>query len=122
MATDIALLSEMLNDSAKLEEEKFAQRQVAHLGPGDIGPPKPSVGSAKVEKKKDPKAIWDDDEVDEARLLNLVPKSDNRPKYVKLGSRFYVGAVEWISPHQFSVEGMLQAEIRCSLSAKNQVR
>ena len=79
MATDLTLLSEMLNESAKLEDEKNSQRQIAHLGPGDIGPPK-SKEAGKVEKKKDPKAIWDDDEVDEARLLNSVPKSDSRPR------------------------------------------
>jgi hypothetical protein len=79
MASDLTILSEMLSESAKLEEEKDAQRQVAHLGPGDIGPPR-SKEAAKVEKKKDPKAIWDEDEVDEARLLNSVPKSDSRPR------------------------------------------
>jgi hypothetical protein len=29
-------------------------------------------------KKKDPNQIWDDDEVDEARLLNKVDASDKR--------------------------------------------
>jgi hypothetical protein len=70
MATDLIILSEMLNESAKLKEEKMAQLQVAHLGPGDIGPPR-SKEPAQVEKKKDPEGIWDEDEVDEAHLLDF---------------------------------------------------
>jgi hypothetical protein len=81
MASDLALLSEMLNDSAKLEEERSSQRDISRLGPGDIGPPRVAPEATKVEKKKDPNAIWDDDEVDEARLLNSIPKSDNRPRF-----------------------------------------
>ena len=80
--TDLTLLSKMLDDSTKQDEDRQAQQAVSKLGPGDIGPPKkPSEAEAKEKKKKDPNAIWDEEEVDEAKLLNLVNKNDNRARW-----------------------------------------
>jgi hypothetical protein len=78
--TDLCALSDMLNDAEKLEEEKLEQERIAKMGPGDIGP---KVPLPPPEKPKDSKAIWDEDEVDESRLLSKVKKTDKRekPKY-----------------------------------------
>eukprot|EP00293_Proteomonas_sulcata_P019540 CAMPEP_0184295424 /NCGR_PEP_ID=MMETSP1049-20130417/6260_1 /TAXON_ID=77928 /ORGANISM="Proteomonas sulcata, Strain CCMP704" /LENGTH=168 /DNA_ID=CAMNT_0026603907 /DNA_START=21 /DNA_END=527 /DNA_ORIENTATION=- len=51
------------------------------MTPGDIGPaPAPAEQKA---KKKDPNAIWDEEEVDEQNILSKVDKNDKRvkPKY-----------------------------------------
>jgi len=77
---DLTALSTMLSDGEKQEEERLEQQRVASMGPGDIGPKKPLPPP---EKPKDPKAIWDEDEVDENKLLSKIKKSDKRekPKY-----------------------------------------
>ena len=72
----------MLEESSKADEAKEEQRLVKHIGPGDIGPPKQPASALieKEKKQKDPNAIWDEDEVDDASLLSKVPKSDNRAR------------------------------------------
>eukprot|EP00961_Rhodomonas_salina_P049173 660044-Rhodomonas_salina.1 len=87
---DLSLLSNMLQESQELEEQREEQNKVATMGPGDIGPKKPAepvksgdfaVADARdcpaltrrmmeTAKKVDPNAIWDEDEVDEGRILN----------------------------------------------------
>mmetsp|Transcript_46874 Transcript_46874/g.68835 ORF Transcript_46874/g.68835 Transcript_46874/m.68835 type:complete len:204 (-) Transcript_46874:4-615(-) len=78
--TDLSALSNMLSEGEKMEEQKIEQDRVAKMGPGDIGPKK---ALPPPEKPKDPKAIWDEDEVDTSKLLNKVKKTDKRerPKY-----------------------------------------
>ena len=73
-------LSNMLAEGEKREEEMAEQQRVASMGPGDIGPKKVLPPP---EKKKDPQAIWDEDEVDESKLLNKIKATDKRekPKY-----------------------------------------
>lgn len=77
-------LSNMLTESAKLEEEYMEKQKIHSMGPGDIGPPK-QVGQVKEpeKKKSDPNAIWDEEEVAEGRLLSKVEDNDKRmrPKY-----------------------------------------
>jgi hypothetical protein len=60
-AHDLSQLSNMLSEGAKLEEERVEQQLVAKMGPGDIGPKKQPLPPP--EKPKDPKAIWDEEEV-----------------------------------------------------------
>eukprot|EP00287_Rhodomonas_sp_CCMP768_P005356 CAMPEP_0196720406 /NCGR_PEP_ID=MMETSP1091-20130531/3215_1 /TAXON_ID=302021 /ORGANISM="Rhodomonas sp., Strain CCMP768" /LENGTH=194 /DNA_ID=CAMNT_0042061639 /DNA_START=57 /DNA_END=641 /DNA_ORIENTATION=- len=79
---DLQMLSSMLQESQQQEEEREEQNRVATMGPGDIGPKK-SPAEEKPAKKVDPNAIWDEDEVDEGRILSKVDKGDKRerPKY-----------------------------------------
>ena len=66
-AHDLSQLSNMLSEGAKLEEERVEQQLVAKMGPGDIGPKKQPLPPP--EKPKDPKAIWDEDEVRERESM-----------------------------------------------------
>eukprot|EP00286_Rhodomonas_abbreviata_P027387 CAMPEP_0181314152 /NCGR_PEP_ID=MMETSP1101-20121128/14655_1 /TAXON_ID=46948 /ORGANISM="Rhodomonas abbreviata, Strain Caron Lab Isolate" /LENGTH=195 /DNA_ID=CAMNT_0023421205 /DNA_START=39 /DNA_END=626 /DNA_ORIENTATION=+ len=79
---ELEALSTMLQESSEKQDEAEEQQRVAAMGPGDIGPKKPAA-PVKPEKKVDPNAIWDEDEVDEAHILNKVDKADKRarPKY-----------------------------------------
>jgi len=76
---DLQMLSSMLQESQQQEEEREEQNRVATMGPGDIGPKK-SPAEEKPAKKVDPNAIWDEDEVDEGRILNKVDKGDKRER------------------------------------------
>eukprot|EP00284_Hemiselmis_tepida_P012456 CAMPEP_0174926656 /NCGR_PEP_ID=MMETSP1355-20121228/13132_1 /TAXON_ID=464990 /ORGANISM="Hemiselmis tepida, Strain CCMP443" /LENGTH=205 /DNA_ID=CAMNT_0016172709 /DNA_START=16 /DNA_END=633 /DNA_ORIENTATION=+ len=76
---ELAQLSNMLDESTKLEEEMAAKKSVENMGPGDIGPPKKAPEPA-PKKPADPNQIWDDEEVGEGRLLNKVDESDKRPR------------------------------------------
>jgi len=69
-AHDLSQLSNMLSEGAKLEEERVEQQLVAKMGPGDIGPKKQPLPPP--EKPKDPKAIWDEEEVCERSMCAIL--------------------------------------------------
>ncbi|EKX50711.1 hypothetical protein GUITHDRAFT_161695 [Guillardia theta CCMP2712] len=75
---DLELLSNLFSET-QVDEEDVQRDRTARLGPGDIGPPK-QAPAPKENKKKDPKAIWDDDEVNEDRVLDKISKADKREK------------------------------------------
>ncbi|KAJ1492179.1 hypothetical protein T484DRAFT_3009176 [Baffinella frigidus] len=78
---DLMMLSSML-DETNLSEETAEKDRVKQLGPGDIGPPK-KAPQEKPAKKKDPNAIWDEEEVGETSLLKDAKNTEKRqkPKY-----------------------------------------